>query len=195
MVQSRKQSQIVENRSYSRLLSEEGGGQQRRDNASYAMRKVIIVGDSGVGKTAIISRFVNGKMPGSGRSTMGATEKLKSIHFANSNKKLPLQIWDIPGADKFRTLSSIYFRDADAAILVCDATNKESFNNLKGAWLCELTAIAPETMLKVLVANKADLLDEHASTDSVGQCVTDKMLREFAVTKKAEFFKVSAKKN
>ena len=57
---------------------------------------------------------------------MGATEKLKSIHFPGSNKKLPLQIWDIPGADKFRTLSSIYFRDADAAILVCDMTHKAS---------------------------------------------------------------------
>ena len=91
---------------------------------------------------------------------MGATEKLKSIHFAGTNKKLPLQIWDIPGADKFKTLSSIYFRDADAAILVCDLTNKDSFNNLKSAWLRELQAIAPEGMIKFVVGNKLDLVEE-----------------------------------
>lgn len=53
---------------------------------------------------------------------MGATEKIKNIHIAGANKKLPLQIWDIAGGEKFKTLSSIYFRDADAAVLVCDAT-------------------------------------------------------------------------
>jgi GTPase SAR1 family protein len=69
---------------------------------------------------------------------MGAVEKLKTINFPGTNKKLPLQIWDIPGAEKFRTLSSIYFRDADAAILVYDCTNKDSFNSLKVNWLREL---------------------------------------------------------
>lgn len=111
---------------------------ERRSTASFAMRKVVIVGDSGVGKTAIISRFTTGKMPNGRRSTVGATEKLKSLHFAGTSAKLPLQIWDIPGAEKFRTLSSIYFRDADAAILVYDVTNKASFENLKNSWLGEL---------------------------------------------------------
>lgn len=69
---------------------------------------------------------------------MGAVEKLKVLTFPGTTRKLPLQIWDIPGADKFRTLSSIYFRDADAAILVYDCTNKESFDNLKANWLREL---------------------------------------------------------
>ena len=118
------------------------------------MRKVVVVGDTGVGKTAIVSRFTTGWLPGGRRSTVGATEKLKSIHFPGTSKKLPLQIWDIPGGDKFRTLSSIYFRDADAAILVYDMTNKESFNSLKNSWLNELAAVAPDTMLKFIVGNK-----------------------------------------
>ena len=126
---------------------------------------------------------------------MGATEKLKSIHFAGTNKKLPLQIWDIPGAEKFRTLSSIYFRDADAAILVYDCTNKESFTNLKQNWLRELQAIAPESMLKFIVGNKADLVEELEESKDRNECVTDKMLREFSMTKKAESMKVSARKN
>ncbi len=146
------------------------------------MRKVVIVGDAGVGKTAILSRFTNGWMPSGRRSTMGANEKLKSIHFSGSNKKLPLQIWDIPGADKFRTLSSIYFRDADAAILVYDVTCKDSFNNLKTNWLRDLMALAPDRMLKIVVGNKTDLLDETSNSQPVdrSQVVTDKMMREFA---------------
>ena len=121
-----------------RMLDEEDAPAVHRRGTSFAMRKVVIVGDAGVGKTAILSRFINGWMPSGRRATMGATEKLKSIHFAGTNKKLPLQIWDIPGGDKFRTLSTIYFRDADAAILVCDLTSKDSLNNLKTVWLREL---------------------------------------------------------
>ena len=78
-----------------------------------ALRKVVLVGDSGVGKTAILSRFMTGSMPPARRATMGATEKMKSVHVPSLNKRLPLQVWDITGNEKFRTLTSIYFRDAD----------------------------------------------------------------------------------
>ena len=69
---------------------------------------------------------------------MGATEKMKSVHVPSLNKRLPLQVWDITGNEKFRTLTSIYFRDADAAIMVCDVTDKESFENLKNVWYKEI---------------------------------------------------------
>ena len=119
------------------------------------------------------------------------------MHFAGTHKKLPLQIWDIPGADKFRTLSTIYFRDADAAVLVFDVTNKESFDNLKTSWLKDLNAVAPDTMLKFIVGNKQDLLEDVnvASSLDQNQIVTEKMLREFGLAKKSEFRCVSARKN
>ena len=79
------------------------------------------------------------------------------------NKKLPMQIWDITGADRFRSLSSVYYRDADAAILVCDVTDKQSFQNLKETWFQELATIAPDSMLKVIVGNKTDLLEPETS--------------------------------
>ena len=90
--------------------------------------------------------------------------------------------------------------------MVYDCTNRESFNNLKANWLRELNAIAPESMLKFVVGNKVDLLEEMEdakdnSRDSNGnmsmsnQIVTDKMLREFAMSKKAESMKISARKN
>ena len=80
-----------------------------------------------------------------------------------------------------------------------DVTCKDSFANLKGSWLRELTAVAPDTMLKFVVANKVDLVDEAGSSIDgsfdKSQIVTDKMMREFALSKKADCMRVSAKKN
>ena len=74
-------------------------------------------------------------------------------------------------------------------------TNKESFNNLKMNWLRELQAIAPENMVKIVVGNKADLVEEVENSGLNVECVTDKMLRDFAMSKKADYLKVSARKD
>jgi len=99
-------------------------------------------------------------MPNTRRSTMGAAEKMKTITVASVNKRLPLQIWDITGNEKFRTLTSIYFRDADAAILVCDVTDKESFDNLKENWYKEMKQLGPENMVVFILGNKTDAVAE-----------------------------------
>lgn len=123
---------------------------------------------------------------------MGAAEKMKTIHVASVNKRLPLQIWDITGNEKFRTLTSIYFRDADAAILVCDVTDKKSFENLKDMWFKEMKSLGPENIIVYILGNKTDAVQEMPDdTDpvSVG------MIKEFAMRRKAEFHMVSARKN
>ena len=132
-------------------------------------------------------------MPTSRRSTMGATEKMKTIHIASVNKRLPLQIWDITGNEKFRTLTSIYFRDADAAIMVCDVTDKESFDNLKDMWYKEMKNLGPENMTVFVLGNKMDLLtdqSEHGTEE-----VTATMVKDFAMRRKADYHMVSARKN
>lgn len=76
-------------------------------------------------------------------------------------------------------------------------TNKASFENLKNSWLGELAAVAPDSMLKFIVGNKHDLLEDvnvQSSLDQ-SQIVSDKMMREFGLAKKAEYMKVSARKN
>ena len=99
-------------------------------------------------------------MPNTRRSTMGAAEKMKTITVPSCNKRLPLQIWDITGNEKFRTLTSIYFRDADACILVCDVTDKESFDNLKETWYKEMKQLGPENMVVFILGNKTDAVAE-----------------------------------
>ena len=75
-----------------------------------------------------------------------------------------------------------------------DVSNKDSFSSLKLNWLRELSAIAPETMLKFVVGNKYDLIEDVNSSADKNEIVTDKMLREFALSNKAESMKVSARK-
>ena len=124
---------------------------------------------------------------------MGATEKMKSVHVPSLNKRLPLQVWDITGNEKFRTLTSIYFRDADAAIMVCDVTDKESFDNLKNVWYKEIQSLGPENMIIFVVGNKTDML-----TDVNGEGteeVTATMVKDFAAWRKAEWIMTSARRN
>ena len=124
---------------------------------------------------------------------MGAAEKMKTINVASVNKRLPLQIWDITGNEKFRTLTSIYFRDADAAILVCDVTDKESFDNLKNTWYKEMKNLGPENMICFVIGNKTDAVAEMSQNE--GEEVTVTMIKDFAARRKAEFHMVSARKN
>ena len=124
---------------------------------------------------------------------MGAAEKMKTIHVASVNKRLPLQIWDITGNDKFRTLTSIYFRDADAAIMVCDVTDKESFKNLNDTWYKDIKSLGPESMTIFVLGNKTDMLTD---VDGVGtEEVTSAQVKDFAMRRKAEWHMVSARKN
>ena len=132
-------------------------------------------------------------MPTSRRSTMGATEKMKTVHVASVNKRLPLQIWDITGNEKFRTLTSIYFRDADAAIMVCDVTDKQSFENLKDTWYKEIKNLGPENMTIFVIGNKTDMYADinGEGTDEVSAA----MVKDFAMRRKAEWHMISARKN
>ena len=80
--------------------------------------------------------------------------------------------------------------------MMYDVTNKDSFNSLKNSWLKDLSAIAPENVLKIVVGNKTDLLEDvDANIHDKSDLVTDKMARDFATSKRAEAMKVSAKKN
>ena len=124
---------------------------------------------------------------------MGAAEKMKTVHVASVNKRLPLQIWDITGNEKFRTLTSIYFRDADAAIMVCDVTDRETFKNLNEVWYKDIQSLGPENMTLFVLGNKTDLLTDVNAEGS--EEVSVSMIKEFAMRRKADFHMVSARKN
>nr|XP_051695497.1 ras-related protein Rab-26 isoform X1 [Oryctolagus cuniculus] len=120
--------------------------------------KVMLVGDSGVGKTCLLVRFKDGAfLAGSFISTVGIDFRNKALDVDGT--KVKLQIWDTAGQERFRSVTHAYYRDAHALLLLYDITNKASFNNIQ-AWLAEIREHAQHDVVLMLLANKVDSAHE-----------------------------------
>jgi len=98
--------------------------------------KVVLLGESGVGKTSIIDRFLNGRFSPDISPSQGASFGTKTIDLDDSGKKkIKFDIWDTAGQEKFRSISKIFYRDANAVIFVYDITSRNSFEELKNYWI------------------------------------------------------------
>ena len=118
------------------------------------MFKVIIIGDSGVGKTSIINRYVKKSFNDSTKPTIGVELNTKLVEMEEMQNKL--QIWDTAGQERFRGVASSYYKGASGVLLVYDITKSETFNNLE-TWLKEVENNATFNVVKVIVGNKKDL--------------------------------------
>ncbi|XP_063693670.1 ras-related protein Rab-5B-like [Bolinopsis microptera] len=115
--------------------------------------KVCLFGDSSVGKTSIVRRFVQNTFSEFQAASIGAAYTEKSIKIEDETYKI--QIWDLAGQETFKNLAPMYYRGAAAAILAFDITYKNSFISVD-SWMSELNKNAPEGIVLVLVGNKAD---------------------------------------
>ena len=117
--------------------------------------KTIIVGDSGVGKTSIISRYLK-KFKEKEKATIGAsfTNKLETI----DGKLILFEIWDTDGQERYRSINNIFYQDAYICLLVYDITKKESFQNIKEYWYKSVFDESSEKIIFHVVGNKIDLL-------------------------------------
>ncbi|EME26487.1 GTP-binding protein YPTC1 [Galdieria sulphuraria] len=144
--------------------------------------KLLLIGDSGVGKSCLLLRFADDTYNESYISTIGVDFKIRTIEL--DGKTVKLQIWDTAGQERFRTITSSYYRGAHGIIIVYDVTDQESFNNVK-TWLHEIDRYANESVNKLLVGNKNDL-----TTKKVVDTATAK---EFADSLGIKFLETSAK--
>lgn len=121
--------------------------------------KLLLIGDSGVGKSCLLLRFADDTYTESYISTIGVDFKIRTIEL--EGKTIKLQIWDTAGQERFRTITSSYYRGAHGIIIVYDVTDMETFNNVK-TWLSEIEKYATDSVNKLLVGNKCDLVVKKA---------------------------------
>ena len=112
--------------------------------------KVVLLGESGVGKTCIISRFINDTFDDGSVTTTGASYVSKNMLFNDYNQVLNFEIWDTAGQEKYRSLTSIFYKDASIAILVYDITNGDSFEEIQKYWYEQIKESAPKDIGKFL---------------------------------------------
>ena len=100
--------------------------------------KLVLIGDVNVGKTSIISRYVNGEFENKVNSTIDASYKIKTVYFKQFKQSIKFIIWDTAGQENFRSLNKFFYRDAYIVIFVYDISNKKSFNEIKDYWYKEV---------------------------------------------------------
>jgi len=144
--------------------------------------KLLLIGDSGVGKSCLLLRFADDTYTESYISTIGVDFKIRTIEL--DGKTIKLQIWDTAGQERFRTITSSYYRGAHGIIIVYDVTDMESFNNVK-TWLSEIDKYATDNVNKLLVGNKCDLV--------VKKVVDFNTAKDFADGLNVPFLETSAK--
>jgi Ras-related protein Rab-1A len=119
--------------------------------------KLLLIGDSGVGKSSMLIRFTDDTYSEAFISTIGVDFKIKTIGL--EGKIIKLQIWDTAGQERFRTITSSYYRGAHGIIIVFDLTDIDSFENVQ-QWLLEINRYSYKNICKILVGNKSDLFEK-----------------------------------
>jgi len=145
--------------------------------------KLLIIGDSGCGKSSLLFRFADNLYPGNIITTVGVDFRIRTLNL--NGERIKLQIWDTAGQERFRTITSTYYRGTHGVIVVYDVTNGDSFKSVK-RWLEEIDENC-EMVSKILVGNKSD--------DASSKVVLSEDAQRLANQKDIPLFEVSAKDN
>uniref|UniRef100_A0A8D8UXQ7 Ras-related protein Rab-8A n=1 Tax=Cacopsylla melanoneura TaxID=428564 RepID=A0A8D8UXQ7_9HEMI len=144
--------------------------------------KLLLIGDSGVGKTCVLFRFSEDAFNTTFISTIGIDFKIRTIEL--EGKKIKLQIWDTAGQERFRTITTAYYRGAMGIMLVYDITNEKSFDNIKN-WIRNIEENASANVEKMLLGNKCELEDKRQVSRERGE--------QLAIEYGIKFMETSAK--
>eukprot|EP00455_Lapot_gusevi_P044519 TRINITY_DN5569_c0_g4_i1.p1 TRINITY_DN5569_c0_g4~~TRINITY_DN5569_c0_g4_i1.p1 ORF type:complete len:211 (+),score=63.54 TRINITY_DN5569_c0_g4_i1:90-722(+) len=151
------------------------------------MFKLVLIGDSGVGKSCLLLRFVDDKFEHSRMGTIGVDFRFRTVTIADSTIKL--QIWDTAGQERFRTIRSAYYRGADGIILVYDVTSRASFDHID-TWLQEVSRFIDDSPFKLLIGSRCDLVNERVVSTEEGKALAQRLGVEFFETSAKEGLRV-----
>mmetsp|Transcript_29148 Transcript_29148/g.31778 ORF Transcript_29148/g.31778 Transcript_29148/m.31778 type:complete len:205 (+) Transcript_29148:141-755(+) len=150
--------------------------------------KLVLIGDTGVGKSCLLLRFADDTFTENYISTIGVDFRFRTVKI--DKKTIKLQIWDTAGQERFRTITSAYYRGADGIIMVYDVTSEESFRHIND-WLTEVNRYAAENTSKLIVGNKTDLPNKVITTERVKE-YADKLNIPFIETSAIDSVNVEA---
>ena len=132
--------------------------------------KAVLLGESGVGKTSIISRFIDNSFEKNKKSTTGADYTGKTMYFDEyGGKKIKFEIWDTAGQEIYRSLTKIFYKDAKIAVLVYDITKRETFEEIKKYWYNQIKESATPDIIIAIAANKCDLYEDEKVKEEEGR--------------------------
>jgi small GTP-binding protein len=120
--------------------------------------KIIIVGDSGTGKSSLLARYVDNEFDSNYISTIGVDFKIKNVE--KNGKNIRLQLWDTAGQERFRAIAKSYYRGAHFCIITFDLANPNSFDNIS-IWVSEIKNNSNQHTKYIIVGTKVDLIDEN----------------------------------
>nr|KAF6402244.1 RAB8A, member RAS oncogene family [Rousettus aegyptiacus] len=146
--------------------------------------KLLLIGDSGVGKTCVLFRFSEDAFNSTFISTIGIDFKIRTIEL--DGKRIKLQIWDTAGQERFRTITTAYYRGAMGIMLVYDITNEKSFDNIRN-WIRNIEEHASADVEKMILGNKCDVNDKRQVSKERGE----KLALDYGI----KFMETSAKAN
>ncbi|CAN9500827.1 unnamed protein product [Ophioblennius macclurei] len=148
------------------------------------MFKLLIIGNSSVGKTSFLFRYADDSFSGSFVSTVGIDFKVKTVQ--RNDKRIKLQVWDTAGQERYRTITTAYYRGAMGFVLMYDITNRESFSAVHD-WATQIKTYSWDNAQVIMVGNKCDATNERQVGAETG--------RQLAEQLGFEFFEASAKED
>lgn len=146
--------------------------------------KLLMIGDSGVGKSCLLLRFSDDSFTPTFITTIGIDFKIKTVDL--NGKRVKLQIWDTAGQERFRTITTAYYRGANGILMVYDVTDENSFLNIRN-WMKSIDQHAADSVKRILIGNKSDMAQERVIETERGQALAE----EYGI----QFYEASAKTN
>ena len=160
--------------------------------------KVVLLGESGVGKTSIIQRYINNIFNPSISSTGGANFISKTMYFEEEKQNIKFEIWDTAGQEKYRSLAKVFYKDASVCVLVYDITRRESFEELSKFWIGEIKnsvccEVCKFLILIILILSIVFAVVGNKSDDYENEKISDEEGMDLAKQINAIFQRTSAK--
>ena len=144
--------------------------------------KVVLVGESGVGKTSIINRYLNNTYNENQKSTFAPKFKNKVLNYPEYNKSISFDIWDTAGQEAYRSITKNFYVNAAIGIMVYDIRNRESFENIKKYWSQQLKDSGVQNIVLAIAGNKCDIFNEEEVSENEARQYADSIGAVFQLT-------------